>query len=247
MLREWNDLPAEMQTEAVKKYYDILQRKRVQLWLKRIFDVVVSAIMLLILSPIFLILAAVIKLDSPGPIFYRQERVTRYGQPFRIFKFRSMVANADTIGSHVTVDNDPRVTKVGRLIRKCRLDEIPQLLNVLNGTMTFVGTRPEAVRYIDVYTDAMWATLLLPAGITSEASIFYKDEGALLDGLETPDDIYTNKVLPEKMFYNLKSLENFSFFCDIRVMFMTVMAVLGKEYTPKEKPPAVAEEETQLV
>ena len=240
MLCKWENLPAELQTDAVRPYYDILAGKQFGLLLKRIFDIVVSAVMLLVLSPVFLILAIAIKLDSPGPVFYRQVRVTQYGKHFRIFKFRSMVSNADKIGTQVTVGNDSRITRVGKLIRKCRLDELCQLIDVFRGTMTFVGTRPEVPRYVDAYTPAMMATLLLPAGVTSLASIFYKDEDRLLDGATDVDQTYITEVLPGKMRYNLKAIKTFSFFGDIRVMFMTVFAVLGKEYEMEEEKETVA-------
>ena len=229
-MRKWDELPAEMRTEEVRYYYDILCKKKFSLAMKRLFDIVVSAIMLVVLSPAFLILAIAIKIDSPGPVFYRQERVTTYGKRFRIHKFRTMVNNADKTGSLVTVKNDSRVTKVGSLIRKCRLDEISQLIDVFLGDMTFVGTRPEVVKYVDRYAPVMMATLLLPAGVTSEASILYKDEAKLLDGAENVDDVYVEKVLPGKMYYNLKSIEKFSFWGDIGTMFKTVFAVLGKDY-----------------
>lgn len=232
---KWEKLPAEMQTDEVRKYYDILKEKSFALCMKRLFDIVVSLIMLVILSPLFLILAIAIKIDSKGPVFYRQLRVTQYGKRFRIFKFRSMVQNADKVGSHVTVNNDARITKVGKFIRKCRLDEICQLIDVLRGTMSFVGTRPEAVKYVDKYTPEMMATLLLPAGITSEASIYYKNESELLDGVEDVDKVYVENVLPDKMYYNLKAIERFSFWRDIKIMFMTVFAVLGKEYKDEDK------------
>ena len=186
--------------------------------------------MLAILFPLFLILAIAIKVDSRGPVFYRQVRITQYGKRFRIFKFRTMVQNADKIGAQVTVNHDPRITRVGRFIRKCRLDEVCQLIDVLRGTMTFVGTRPEVPKYVDRYTDSMMATLLLPAGVTSLASIYYKDEAELLDSAEDPDKVYVEEVLPGKMYYNLKAIERFGFWRDIGIMFMTVFAVLGKEY-----------------
>ena len=228
-LVKWEKLPQEFQTEEVKQYYDILRKKRCSLLFKRVFDFFVSLIMLAILSPIFLILAIAIKIDSKGPVFYRQERVTQYGKKFRIFKFRTMVQNADK-GSKVTVSNDSRITRVGKFIRKCRLDEISQLIDVLRGTMTFVGTRPEAVKYVESYTPEMMATLLLPAGITSEASIRYKDEDELLDGAEDTDKVYTEQILPEKMKINLWAIKKFGFWFDIRTMFRTVFAVLGKNY-----------------
>ena len=218
-----------MQTEAVKPYYEILQKKQISLIFKRLFDIVVSIIMLLILSPVFLILAIAIKLDTEGPVFYRQVRVTQYGKEFRIFKFRTMVNNADKIGSQVTVGGDNRITRVGKVIRECRLDEIGQLLNILGGSMTFVGTRPEVPKYVEKYTSEMWATLLLPAGVTSEASIRYKDEAALLDAAEDVDATYIQDVLPEKMEYNLRSIQEYSFFKDIETMFQTVFAVVEKD------------------
>lgn len=224
----WEKLPPQMQTEAVKPYYEILQKKQIGLIFKRSFDIVVSLIMLLILSPVFLVLAIAIKLDSKGPVFYRQVRVTQYGKEFRIFKFRTMVDNADKIGSQVTVGGDSRITRVGKVIRECRLDEIGQLLNILGGSMTFVGTRPEVPKYVEKYTPEMWATLLLPAGVTSEASIRYKDEAALLDAAEDVDTTYIQDVLPGKMKYNLRSIQEYSFFKDIETMFQTVFAVVEK-------------------
>ena len=231
MLRKWEALPENMRTDAVRPYYELLEKKQGSLLLKRVFDVAVSAVMLLILSPLFLLLAIAIKLDSPGPVFYRQVRVTQYGETFRIFKFRSMVSNADKIGTQVTVGNDSRITRVGKLVRKCRLDEICQLIDIFRGTMTFVGTRPEVPKYVAEYTPEMMATLLLPAGVTSLASICYKDEDELLNGAENVDKTYVEQVLPGKMKYNLDAIRKFSFFGDIKVMFMTVFAVLGKEYT----------------
>ena len=226
---EWEQLPPEMQTGEVRRYYDILKKKTDSLFLKRVFDIVVSAVMLIVLSPIFLLLAIAIKIDSKGPVFYRQVRVTQYNKQFRIFKFRSMVQNADK-GSQITVSGDTRVTRVGKIVRKCRLDEISQLIDVFRGTMTFVGTRPEVPKYTEQYTPEMMATLLLPAGVTSLASIYYKDEAILLDAAEDTDKVYIEQVLPAKMYYNLKAIEQFSFWGDIKVMFMTVLAVLGMEY-----------------
>ena len=228
MVKKWENLPPEFQTEEVRPYYEILRKKQVSLMAKRGFDVVVSALMLAVLSPVFLVLAVAIKLDSPGPVFYRQVRVTQYGKQFRIFKFRSMVSNADKIGAQVTVGNDSRITRVGRVIRNCRLDEICQLIDIFRGTMTFVGTRPEVPKYVAAYTPEMMATLLLPAGVTSEASIRYKDESALLDGAEDVDEVYIHQVLPGKMEYNLDAIRNFGFWSDIRTMLRTVKAVLEK-------------------
>lgn len=235
LLKKIEDLAPEFQNEEVKKYYDILKKKTFGLILKRIFDIVVSTIMLIILSPVFLILAVAIKIDSKGPVFYRQERVTQFGKTFRIFKFRTMVANADKIGSLVTVNNDRRITRVGSFIRKCRLDEICQLIDVFRGTMSFVGTRPEVKKYVDAYTDEMYATLLLPAGVTSLASINYKDEETLLSNSDDADSTYINDILPDKMKYNLEYIEKFGFFYDIKLMFMTVFAVLKKDGKEEEK------------
>lgn len=233
MLKKWEELPEEMQTEEVRRYYDVLKKKKASLFFKRAFDIVVSALMLAVLSPMFLILAIAIKLDSRGPVFYRQVRVTQYNKKFRIFKFRSMVQGADR-GSQVTVCGDARITRVGKFVRKLRLDEISQLIDVLRGTMTFVGTRPESLKYVEAYTPEMMATLLLPAGVTSLASIYFKDEAELLDGAEDTDKVYIEKILPAKMRYNLRAVESFSFFGDIKIMFMTVLAVLGKEYRAEE-------------
>lgn len=229
ILKKWDKLPPEMQNDEVKKYYEILKKKQLSLFFKRVFDIVVSSVMLIVLLPVFLILAVAIKIDSPGPVFYRQVRVTQYGRKFRIFKFRSMVQNADK-GSQVTVKCDSRVTRVGKIVRGCRLDEISQLLDVWRGTMTFVATRAETPQYTEQYTPEMMATLLLPAGVTSLASILYKDESMLLDAAEDTDKVYVEKILPAKMYYNLKQIEQFSLWNDIKTMFMTVFAVLGKEY-----------------
>ena len=228
ILKKWEDLPESLKTEAVRPYYDLLSRRRGSLLLKRCFDIVVSALMLLVLSPLFLVLAVAIKLDSPGPVFYRQVRVTQYGRQFRIFKFRSMVHGADKRGTLVTVSGDSRITRVGHFIRNCRLDELCQLIDVLRGTMTFVGTRPEVPRYVAAYTPEMMATLLLPAGITSRASIEYKDEAELLDAAEDVDAVYIRDVLPGKMKYNLEELKHFSIRSNIRTMVQTVLAVLGR-------------------
>lgn len=225
MIPKWEKVPENMRTAAVRSYYDDLRRKKGTLAAKRIFDVVVSGIMIVLLSPVFAVLAVRIRRDSEGPVFYRQERVTQYGRVFRVFKFRTMVQNADQIGTHVTVDHDPRITRVGAKIRDSRLDEIPQLFNIFTGDMTFVGTRPEAVKYVAQYTDEMNATLLLPAGVTSEASLRFKDEAKLLADEEDVDRAYVEKILPQKMAFNLKYLRECTFFGDIRLMFRTVTGV----------------------
>lgn len=229
ILKKWEDLPQDIQNKDVLKYYNILKTKGSNLILKRIFDLVVATITLIILSPIFLIISIAIKIDSKGPIMFRQVRVTQYGKRFKIFKFRTMVNNADELGSQVTTKNDARVTRVGNLLRKLRLDEIPQLLNIITGDMTFVGTRPEVVKYVEKYTDEMMATLLLPAGVTSQASIKYKDEEKLLEDAKEADETYIDEVLPGKMKYNLQSIEEFSFVGDILVMIKTVIAIIHKD------------------
>jgi lipopolysaccharide/colanic/teichoic acid biosynthesis glycosyltransferase len=235
ILKKWEDLPEDLQKPEVRKYYDILAKRRCSLVLKRAFDIVVSLIMLIILAIPILIISVLIAIDSPGGVFYRQVRITTYGREFRIHKFRTMVANADKIGSLVTIGQDSRITKIGGFLRKYRLDEFPQLFDVLAGTMSYVGTRPEVPKYVNQYTDEMKATLLLPAGITSEASIRYKDEADLLDSADDVDKVYVEKVLPGKMKYNLESIEKFSFFGEIATMVRTVFAVLGKEYDEKKQ------------
>ena len=230
MLKKWETLPDYMQNDEVRAYYDSLQKKKVSMFLKRMMDLVGGLILLILLAIPMIIISIMIKLDSEGPVFYRQERITTYGKHFKIHKFRTMVSNADKIGSTVTVGNDNRITKVGAKLRGCRLDELPQVLDLISGNMSFVGTRPEAVKYVEQYKPEYMATLLLPAGITSEASIRYKDEAELLDASSDVDKTYIEEVLPGKMKYNLDSIKNFSFFGDIATMFRTVLAVLGKDY-----------------
>lgn len=230
MLREWEQLPKFMRTKEVRPYYESLKRKKVSMILKKIFDVVVSTFMLIILSPVMIAISIAIIVDSKGGVFFRQERITQYGKKFRIFKFRTMVVNAEQIGSQVTVKNDMRVTKVGAVLRKFRLDEFPQLLNIIVGDMSFVGTRPETTKYVKRYTPEMMATLLLPAGITSEASIKYKDEAKLLENAEDVDKVYVEEVLPGKMKWNLESIRKFEVCKDIITMLRTIIAVLGMKY-----------------
>lgn len=226
ILRKWEDLPEFMKCSEVREYYDILSRKKFSLILKRVFDVVVASVLLAMLAIPMAAITVMIKLDSQGPVFYRQERVTTYGKHFRIHKFRTMVSNADKIGSMVTVENDNRITRVGAKLRGLRLDELPQVLDVLSGNMSFVGTRPEAVKYVKEYKPEYYATLLLPAGITSEASIKYKDEAELLDAAENVDKVYIDKVLPKKMKYNLEDIEKFGFIRELCMMVKTIFAVI---------------------
>lgn len=228
-MRSWNELPEKMQNDEVRYYYDILCKKERALKAKRVFDFSLAMVLSILLLPIMVIIAIMIKTDSKGPVFYRQVRVTAWGRKFKIYKFRTMVQNADKIGSQITSREDVRITKVGKLIRKVRLDEIPQLFNVLAGDMSFVGTRPEVPKYVVHYDNRMLATLLMPAGITSRASIEFKDEDVLLAGEEDIDEAYIRKVLPAKMAYNLKELECFSLLRDLYTMILTVFAVLRKQ------------------
>ena len=226
ILKEWNELPQELQIDEVKPYYELLRKKSKSLFIKRLFDIIVSLVMLIAISPALIIIAILIDRDSEGGVFYRQERVTQYGKKFKIHKFRTMVANADQIGSAVTTGNDSRVTKIGETLRKYRLDELPQLIDILEGNMSFVGTRPEVTKYVEQYTPEMMATLLLPAGVTSKASIKYKDEAELLDASNDVDKTYIEVVLPEKMKYNLEALMNFNCITDLMLMVETVVAVI---------------------
>ena len=230
ILQKYEELPQMMKNDKVKNYYDILYKKRINLVIKRCFDIIFSILLLILISPILLIMAILIKIDSRGPVFYRQERITTNGKIFRIFKFRTMVQNADKMGTLVTVANDNRITRMGKLIRKTRLDELPQVINVLLGDMSFVGTRPEVKKYVDCYTDEMKATLLMPAGVTSIASIKYKDEDEILDkavktGKDT-DVAYVEDVLPGKMKYNLEYIKQFSVLQDLKICIDTVIEVL---------------------
>ena len=201
--------------------------------MKRRLDILLGLVLLVLLAIPMGIIAALVKAGSPGPVFYRQERVTAYGKRFRIHKFRTMRQDAEKVGTAVTSGGDPRITRIGRKLRRLRLDELPQVLDVLAGNMTFVGTRPEAVKYTERYTPEWNATLLLPAGITSECSIRYKDEEKLLGeaakaGGDEVDRVYVEEVLPEKMKINLESLREFSLLNDVKVLLSTVVAVFGR-------------------
>ena len=226
-MRAFNKLPAQFNNYSVESYYDILSKRNGSIILKRAFDIIVSLIMLVILIIPIIIVSVCIKFNSPGPVFFRQERVTKYGKVFRIFKFRTMVVNAESLGSMVTTKGDSRVTKIGKTLRKYRLDELPQIFNVITGDMSFVGTRPEVKKYVDLYKDEYYATLLLPAGITSYTSIMYKDEDKLLASADDADEVYINNILPEKMKYNLEYTKDFGFWYDIKIMFKTVKEVIS--------------------
>ena len=228
-LRPWQLLPDEMRTKEVRKYYNILMKHRMWLKMKRFLDVIVAGIMLAVLIIPMGVIALAIRLDSPGPVFFRQERVTQYGRIFKIYKFRTMVVNANELGASVTVDNDRRITRMGKLLRKIRADEFPQLFNILAGDMTLVGTRPEVPEYVKQYSKEMYATLLLPAGLTSRTSIAYKDEDKILGNAANPDKAYVEEVLPAKMKYNLEALRKFGFAEDCRVLWDTFESVVGSE------------------
>lgn len=225
MLRDWEQLPGYMQTREVRPYYERLQKKKKSLTLKRLFDIAASLFLITLLFPVFLALAVVIPLDSEGGVFFRQERITQYGRKFKIWKFRTMTVDAEKAGPKVTLSGDMRVTRAGRTLRNWRLDELPQLVNVLLGDMSFVGTRPEVEQYVRQYTPEMMATLLLPAGITSEASIRYKDEDRLLREADSVETVYVEKILPGKMKYNLREIKKFSLSRELKTMARTIILI----------------------
>ena len=220
-----------MRVNEVRPYWEILNKKQGELLLKRCFDFSLAILLLVLFSVPMGAIAIIIKADSEGPVFFRQERVTSYGKHFRIHKFRTMVSNAENIGASLTMENDIRITRVGKKLRQYRLDELPQLLDVLKGDMSFVGTRPEAVKYVEQYEKEYYATLLIPAGITSEASIRFKDENVLLGAAVDADQVYMEDILPAKMKWNLDSIRHFCLLGEIQTMFRTVLAVMGKEYS----------------
>lgn len=230
MLKSWEKLPASMRTAAVRPYYEALAKRRGALKRKRILDICGSLVLTIILSPVMLVIAALIKAEDGGPVFFRQERVTTYGRVFRIFKFRTMIVDADKKGPLVTGKKDSRITKVGGKLRHLRLDELPQVLNILTGDMSFVGTRPEVKKYVDQYTDEMQATLLLPAGVTSLASIAFKDEDELIAKYtaqgESTDEAYVKHILSKKMKYNLDYLRKAGVLGDLKIMVKTVLEVI---------------------
>lgn len=226
--RKWHELPNWMQCSEIKEYYDILSKKRFSLRWKRVFDIVIATGIFLMTAIPMLIIAIIIKIDSKGPVIFRQERITAYGKKFKIHKFRTMNNNADKIGSTITVNTDSRITKVGKKLRKYHLDELPQIFDILSGNMSFVGTRPEIEKYVKAYTKEMRATLLLPAGVTSEASIQYKNEAEMINEAEIADKIYIEEILPQKMEFNLKSIRNYTFLEEIKIMIRTIFAVFRR-------------------
>ena len=226
-MRDWNDIPAFMKNDRVREYYDILKKHEKELKLKRICDIIFGLVLFVLLLPIMICIGIAVKLDSKGPALFRQTRITAYGKRFKIYKFRTRCAGKRS-GSEtqVTARDDARITGIGKKLRRYRLDELPQLWNIIKGDMTFVGTRPEVEKYVRQYADEMKATLLIPAGVTSRASIEYKDEEELLAGVEDVEEAYIQKILPEKMKYNLEALRHYSFLSDVRTLIQTVGAVI---------------------
>lgn len=225
-MRRWENLPEAFRTTEARPYYDLLSERQGTLVLKRIFDLVMSFVLIMVLAPVILLLGILIALDSRGPVIFTQKRVGRYGEDFTMFKFRSMRQNAESLGPQISVGRDPRISRVGHVLRKTRLDELPQLLNILLGDMSFVGVRPEVPHYVAKYTPEMWATLLLRPGVTSPASIRYKDEAKILADAVDPELAYVEDVLPQKMMYNYVYLRELSFVRDLKILMETVIAVL---------------------
>lgn len=228
LLKRWDQLPEHMKNDSVKQYYDILEKKRYSLYMKRVFDIIVSLMSMILLLPVLFIITLSIKRDTKGPILFHQIRVTQYEKTFKILKFRTMVDVHLSSENKVTMKNDTRITAVGKMLRRYRLDELPQLINVIKGEMTLVGTRPEVVKYVSLYSDEMLATLLLPAGVTSETSLDFKDEEALLTDGEHVDEEYIERILPLKMAENLKSLKEYGFFRDVKVFFKSFFIIFFK-------------------
>lgn len=196
--------------------------------LKRAFDVLASSVGLLVLSPLFLLCMLAVKRSSEGPVFYRAERVGQHGKPFKLFKFRSMVINADQIGPAVTGAGDPRITRVGRFLRSTKLDELPQLLNVLRGEMSFVGPRPESPRYVALYTPEQRRILQVKPGITSLASLTYRHEESILQGGDV-EEIYIKKVMPEKLALDMAYIERANLLTDLGIIFRTLAALFRRD------------------
>jgi len=195
---------------------------------KRLFDITASGLGLLVLSPLFLVLALWIKLDSPGPVFYRQVRVGRGNKDFRLFKFRSMRVGSDKKGLITVGGHDPRVTRSGYYIRKYKLDELPQLINVFIGDMSLVGPRPEVRKYVDLYTPEQLRVLDVRPGITDMASIRYRNENELLEQAADPEQYYRDVVMQDKLRINLEYVADHSFVKDLKIIFMTFKAVVAE-------------------
>ena len=204
----------------------VLQKRKLQLVLKRAMDIVISGGALAVIWPVLLLIALAIKIDDPGPVFYRQVRVGKDGKEFRIFKFRTMIVDADKKGLAITVGRDTRITRMGRLLRKTKLDELAQLLNVFIGEMSFVGPRPEVPKYVKLYTPYQRQVLLVRPGITDYASIAYRNENDMLEGAEDPEKMYIDVIMPDKIELNMKYLHEISPLADIRLIFSTIAAVI---------------------
>ena len=204
----------------------ILESQEVSLVIKRVFDVVVSVCGLLLLALFFLIIAVIIKLDSKGSVFYRQIRVGRYGNDFRIFKFRTMIPDADKSGQLITVGDDARITKIGRFLRKTKIDELPQIMNILIGDMSFVGPRPEVRKYVDMYSEAQQQILLIRPGITDIASIKYRNESELLALSSNPEKTYCEEIMPSKLNLNMNYLSDISLINDIKIILTTIISII---------------------
>lgn len=235
LLKKWDDLPENMKNDSVRMYYQYLYKKRFSLLIKRMLDFVTAVLLLVITAPVFAALGILIKIDSKGHVIFKQLRVTQYGRLFYIYKFRTMTHNGKNTGAKVTLKSDPRITRVGKVLRKYRLDELPQLINIIKGDMSFVGTRPEIVDYVRDYTDEMAATLLLPAGVTSYASISFKDEEELLTDCDNVDAIYREKILPMKMRLNLNSLLRFNLLYEAKILADTILIVFGLKAGSRKK------------
>jgi lipopolysaccharide/colanic/teichoic acid biosynthesis glycosyltransferase len=225
-MKKWEDLPSCMQTPEVRPYYNIVKKKWISRFFKRCFDIFVSLIFLIILSPLFVVLSILVACSSKGPIFFTQDRITIYCKHFKILKFRTMVVDAEKKGLQITGNNDPRITKIGKFLRKTRLDEIPQLFNVLLGQMAFVGPRPEVPHYVNQYRPEWYATLLVKAGVTCEASIKFKDEDQILKGSQNPDFDYVSKVLPSKLAFDRVYIKRFNLFYDMDLMWKTFFSLV---------------------
>jgi lipopolysaccharide/colanic/teichoic acid biosynthesis glycosyltransferase len=205
-----------------------MKKKEIEM-IKRIFDISFSMIGLIILSPLLLIIAYLIKKEDGGPIFYRGVRIGQFGKPFRIFKFRTMVVNADKIGGPSTADDDPRITKIGKILRKYKIDELPQLINVLKGEMSIVGPRPEVPFYVNMFTEEEKRILDVKPGITDWASLWDCDEGAILAGSPDPEKTYMEKIRPIKIKLQLRYVDNHSFFTDLKIIFLTILTIITKK------------------
>jgi lipopolysaccharide/colanic/teichoic acid biosynthesis glycosyltransferase len=205
--------------------------------LKRGFDFLVALTALLVLSPILLAVALIIKVGSPGPVFYRGVRVGLCGLPFRIYKFRTMVINAENLGGSATAEDDPRITPIGKFLRRHKLDELPQFLNVLVGNMSLVGPRPEVQKYVDMYTEEECAILHFRPGITDWASIWNSNEAAVLEGSKDPEETYEELIRPTKLALQLFYARNHSLGTDVRILFHTFCKLLFEDWTPRELVP----------